>query len=573
MRDLRARVAAGGVPAEEIVAALDELEAAIEEGARRLRAIEHSLRMLDVHVRGIEDSRIFRVLRRLGGPLIEWQRRIAPVRSDPAYPAWFGRRQAIWSQVGELRRTPPMSVMLTARNARFEWLEQAVDSVIHQAYGCWELCVRCEDQRVRAYFDGLTRTEPRIRIGDYEIARGEYIVFLGQHDLLSPAALLKIAEAVQDEGADIVYTDEDCLDGEGRHTAPLFKPDWSPELLNSCMYLGGLIAFSRVAIERAGGLRGEFSPAEFQDLALRVTKESQRVRHVPAVLYHRRGNGSDPAAVAPGSDRVRLESGEPLVSIVICSRSAKLLERCLCGLEQQTDYPRREVVIVEHLTGKPAGMERVLSRRMLKRVRYEGVFDFSLMSNLGAEAATGEILVFLNDDVRPLASSWLTKLVAQAQRPQVGVVGARLLYPSGSLQHGGIAIGIGDGCGHPGRGTFECANWKWLNTTRDVSAVTGACLAIRRELFEELGGFDQRFPVNYNDADLCLRAAEAGYRVIYEAGAVLRHDECQSRPGRVTYSERQRWFERWGDLIERGDPFYSPNLTRVREDASLRDYE
>jgi GT2 family glycosyltransferase len=138
------------------------------------------------------------------------------------------------------------------------------------------------------------------------------------------------------------------------------------------------------------------------------------------------------------------------------------------------------------------------------------------------------------------------------------------------LQHAGIAIGIGDGCGHPGRSANATPYWYWTNLTRNVSAVTGACLAIRKTVFQQLGGFDQSFPVNYNDTDLCLRAQKAGYRVLYEAGAVLLHRECQTRKGGVSFAERERWYARWSTELERSDPFYSPHLTRMREDASLR---
>ena len=202
--------------------------------------------------------------------------------------------------------------------------------------------------------------------------------------------------------------------------------------------------------------------------------------------------------------------------------------------------------------------------------RSTGPFNFSRMNNLGARTATGEVLVFLNDDVTPLEPSWLERLVAQAQRPDVGIAGARLLYPSGALQHAGVAIGITDGCGHLGRGTFTPRYWPWLALTRDVAAVTGACLATRAALFRELDGFAEQFPVNYNDTDLCLRVRQAGYRVVYESGAVLRHTECQSRRGVVTLAERERWYDRWAEFIEAGDPFYTPHLTREREDLSLR---
>ena len=217
-------------------------------------------------------------------------------------------------------------------------------------------------------------------------------------------------------------------------------------------------------------------------------------------------------------------------------------------------------------------MQAVIARHGAKHVPYTGPFDFARMNNLGAQAAEGEILVFLNDDTELLEPSWLDRLVAQVERADVGVAGARLLYPSGTLQHGGVAIGIGGGCGHIGRHThISPRHWPWLEVTRDVSAVTGACLAIRAPLFHELGGFAEAFPVNYNDIDLCLRARIAGYRVIYEAGATIRHYECQSRPGVVTSEERDRWHDRWAKLAESGDPFYNPNLTQEQEDLSLRD--
>jgi GT2 family glycosyltransferase len=178
-------------------------------------------------------------------------------------------------------------------------------------------------------------------------------------------------------------------------------------------------------------------------------------------------------------------------------------------------------------------------------------------------------LVFLNDDVEPLVDSWLSDLVGQVQRSDIGAAGARLLYPSGTIQHAGITIGIGDGCGHVGRGTYYRRYWPWLDATRNVSAVTGACLAVRKQVFVEVGGFDDLFPMNYNDVDLCLRILRSGYRIVCESAAVLRHYECQTRRGGVALPERQQWYTCWADEVDRGDPFYSPNLTRMGEDASL----
>jgi GT2 family glycosyltransferase len=192
------------------------------------------------------------------------------------------------------------------------------------------------------------------------------------------------------------------------------------------------------------------------------------------------------------------------------------------------------------------------------------------MNNLGAEAARGEVLVFLNDDTEPLDRTWLERLVGQMERPGAGVAGAKLLYPSGTLQHGGVAVGVGYGCSHPGRNMAGAPpHWPWLDLSREVTAVTGACLAIRADLFRELSGFPEEFPVNFNDIDLCLRVRAAGRRVTYESGAILRHYECQSRRGVVTAAEYELFARRWGRQFKAGDPFYNPNLTVQNEDFSL----
>ena len=634
---------------EDLLAILDQLEKLtlrLEEEqietTQWRKKLEHNQRVMDMHVAAIEESLIFRLLRRLGGPLLAWKARAGqallhsplhglylkarPPGDDTAYALWVSQEDASrpasdWysSRAKEFSSRPVFSVLLPVHAPPRNWLEQAVQSVFNQTYPHWELCV-CDDASeawVGEYFHKITEGEARVRFvhsaehlgiaGTLNRARslgtGDYYTFLDQDDILSPFALHYIAESLQEGPADLLYTDEDFIDEEQRRIHPLFKPGWSPDLLLSCMYLGHLLVVSRKSMEATERLRTEFDGAQDYDLALRVTERAAVVRHIPQVLYHwRRHAGSTSARVeakpythdagrraleaaiqrrkwsatvedGPGPNLYSLRwqlQDQPLVSLIICSRSPQLLKRCLSAIGRRTDYRQRQTVVVQHLTGRDDAMERVLSRSEAKCVRYKGPFDFSRMNNVGAEAADGEILVFLNDDIEPLLSSWLYRLAAQAQRPDVGIAGARLVYPGGTLQHAGIAIGIGDGCGHPGRSMNATPYWNWTNLTRDVAAVTGACLAIRKELFQQLGGFDQAFPVNYNDTDLCLRVRQAGYRVLYEAGAVLLHRECQTRKGGVSFTERERWYARWSTELDQGDPFYSPHLSRVREDASLR---
>jgi len=508
-----------------------------------------------------------------------------------------------------LTTSPRISILLSLIHPRLDWLKATIASVRAQSYPNWELCIfttASSEPHIREFLTSEARSEPRIHFTEASIgapaswnqaaamATGAILALLGEFDTLSPDALHWLASA---SPADIVYSDEDRLDEQGQRTDPVFKPDWSPDLLLSSMYIGQLTAFSRAAFERAGGFCPEYGGAQSYDLALRITDAPAAVRHVPHVLYHSHNNRPGDAAALNASRRGALENtirrrglvaevidgphlnsnqlrwkprGTALASIIICSRSPLLLERCLRTLNTGTAYTHREVIVIQHLGGDDAALRTVIDRYSATCIPYSGSFHFSRMNNLGAQAAKGEVLVFLNDDMEIIEPAWLGFLVAHLERSDVGIAGAQLLYPSGSLQHGGVVVGINDGCGHIGRGTYGSRFWPWVELSRDVAAVTGACLAIRTPLYRELGGFADAFPVNYNDIDLCLRAREAGYRVIYEAAAKLRHYECQTRRGVVSFGERERWYSRWGDLLDNGDPFYSPHLTREAEDLSLR---
>jgi GT2 family glycosyltransferase len=516
-------------------------------------------------------------------------------------------------------RQPLISLILPVHNPNRDWLEAAVASVLGQTYGCWQLCV-CDDASpqhwVGEYFTALMAEEPRIRwvrsserLGisgtlnrACEFATGEYAGFLDQDDVLAPSALDCVAQAVQDSEPDLLYSDEDYLDNQGHRVQPIFKPAFSPDLLRCGMYLGHLLVVRTATLRDLGGFRAGYDGSQDYDLALRLAARTAAIRHIPRVLYHWRQHPDstalnaaakpytqaaglqalseaarrrDPQATVtagafPNTYRVRWPVAAGLrASLIICSRNAKLLQRCLEAVEKHTAYAHREIVVVQHRTGDIAAMDRLLHTCAAVRVPYTGPFNFAAMNNLGARHATGDVLVFMNDDVEPLDAEWLTALLAHAGRPEVGAVGAKLVYPSGAIQHAGMVIGIMEGAGHLHRNTFGSPYWNWLPFTRNVSAVTGACLAIRKSVFEELGGFDEAFPVNYNDVDLCLRARQAGYQVIVEPAALLRHYECQSRQAGVRLEERYLFEQRWSAWLERGDPFYSPHLRRTLEDAGL----
>ena len=612
---------------------------------RRLDRASQEISLLEDRLSWVENSLFSRVIRAAGLFALHRYRRLGqwllhspfhpmyvalrrPKPTGNAYTSWMVSRETAFpsrewhqQQAESWTRKPLISVLTPTRNPRREWLKAAMDSVSAQSYEKWQLCV-CDDASdqpwVSEYLKARAESDTRIRFIRSKaplgisgalnsagiLASGEYLAFLDHDDTLHPYALHYVAEAYQDPDVKVVYSDEDHLDEQGRRVQPNFKPDWSPDLLLSCMYFGHLFTAARDVVERAGWFRSCRDGSQDYDLALRITREPVRVRHIPLVLYHwRRHPGSTassplakPYTQAAGrkaledalaaSQTVASVSDGPfpntyyltrqiranrLVSIVICSRNPKLLSRCLRSLDRHTAYSNREIVVVRHENAPNPGFDDVMRRFGARGVSYSSQFHFSRMNNLGAEASRGEILLFLNDDTEALKADWLEHVVAHLERTEVGVVGGKLLYPSGAIQHAGIVTAMGDGVGHAGRGVFAADGWRWLNLTRNVSAVTGACLGIRKSLFAQLGGFDPQFPVNYNDIDLCLRARQSGYLIVYEPRCILRHDECRTRVGGTRHIERERFHERWADVLGSPDPYYSPSLSTATEQIRLGD--
>jgi GT2 family glycosyltransferase len=497
----------------------------------RLRALERSVEQtrreqirLDRRISALEQSRLFRLLRAIG-----YKAKNPPV----PYEVWCAREGSPTPQV--LRHRPLISVLLPA-SANREWLDAAIKSVFAQTYPCWELCISApsmdeppayKEPRLRFCQSGKPSFEEAARL-----AQGEYLALLEDTAVLSPFALQCVAESLQESSPDVVYTDEDQLDRLGHRTNPLLKPD----LLKDQADWGHLMVIAKARWNTVG--------------------EPLIVRHVPRILYHSRARKE---TVAP---RHQASASTSRCTIIVCTKTAKLLRRCLRGLASG------QVLVVAHQDN--GELSKIAREYRAEVIEYRGEFNFAEMNNRAAAATKGDDLLFLNDDVVPISKDWLDHLLKHLRRPEVGIAGAKLLYPSGAIQHAGIVLGMGDGVGHAGRGVKQSGLWPWLDRTRSVSAVTGACMAVRREVFAELGGFDSGFPVNYNDVDLCLRARQRGYEVIYEAQAVLRHDECQSRIGMTTLEERYRFSDRWEDLLTKPDPYYNPQLDLSSEEIRLR---
>jgi O-antigen biosynthesis protein len=569
VRDLRSKFAnAQIISPKDLTGVLDVVEAALENAEQRDRALEtqcerlfaHQL-LLDRRLLGIERNRFVLAFNAVMTRLFDWRGRMMKLlngASDPAqqlYQRWIQIEEAAQPSVAEQRATietwayrPVISIVATLDQPQLTSLDS-------QSYPYWELV---NDQAPM-------------------LAEGEYLLFLRSGDRLAPAALYYIVEALQHTVSDVIYFDHDFIDQSGRRMRPVFKPDWSPHLLLSCMYVGPGWVVRRSLFEHTGG-------AQEYDLLLRITDRPAHIGHISRILYHQQTatppagpahaqaalaaavqrRWPDQAFVEPGQAagtyviRRKLDPGTS-ISIVICSRNLRLARRCINAI-RATAGVAYEIILVHHIQAVDSE-ERSAFRQLPDRViEYAGSFDFSLMNNLAARSSTASNLLFLNDDVIARNPIWLTLLSEALVEREAGIVGAMLRYPSGAIQHAGIAVGITDGAGHPGRFQRASDLWPWLPVMREVSAVTGACMAMRRNVFDELGGFDTGFPNNYNDVDICLRARAAGYQVLCLGDVGLIHEECRTRAGVTHLEERDRFYARWGHVLAKPDPFYSTSL-------------
>jgi GT2 family glycosyltransferase len=528
-------------------------------------------------------------------------------------------------------RRPLVSVVMPVFNPPLSDLELAIASVCRQSYENWELCVADDCSESPAIMEALRRhsdSDSRIKItrlahhggisaasnAALAMATGEYVAMLDHDDELAPDALLHIVEALNRRPeADVLYSDEDKVDPDGRRFGPFFKPDWSPDLLLSENYITHLVAARTSLVQEVGGFRSEYDGSQDHDLILRLTRQARDIVHLPAVLYHWRTSAGSAAgdeaakpyaidaakraiedhlrssgisarvepAVAPGRWRVRyaIPQGSRVSILIPSGGKLTMLSRNLDNLADRTEYPDYEIVIIDNSRGHEVQRFTETWRRNGHAARYVDMrrkpFNFSALNNAAAQQCDSPLLVFLNDDTEVVSPDWLTAMVELGARPEVGAVGAKLLYPDGVIQHAGVVMGLGGPCSHAFKGLDGNARHyhDFPDLIRNVSVVTGACMLVRSNVFREVGGFDEeRFPVDFGDIDLCLRIGRKGYRVLYTPYALLFHFESFSRigPSQAHHSpEVLAMQEKWRDVIA-ADPFYSPNLTRVTEDYSCR---
>lgn len=570
----------------------------LEEENRDLRShldyLSSTFPDLEMRLHRLESSVVFRFLRWLG-PLLAWGGLPLITGSKPSSPDASEQEYAESAlEVALFRRAlsqfyarpvgsgqeAKVSILIEAREPNQSNFERLIRSIIEQTHHEWEFFVSTEGEPPAWLENSLTAhlMDHRVEIlAEEDLQRsfrlaldkctGEFVAVLTAATVLEPDALHQLVLAAADDVI-AVYSDWDHVDAAGRFHSPRFTPELSPELLRHVAYWGECCLVRTAALHQIDWPGDTAAPAPLHDLALRLASTARPIRRVPQVLWHAQGDAPQVGPVLVSAPRPRPASGR--VSVIVCSRKPEQLNQCLEAV-LPTLGARHELIVVAHgHGGKGPVLEQIAASHHVQSVRYEGPFHFGLMNHLGVAESSGQVLCLLNDDVQPLTPEWLERMQAHAERPDVGLVGALLLYPDRTIQHAGVVIGDGVLPTHIGRWLTESRYWPWLRITREVTAVTGACMALRRAVWDELHGFDLRFPASYNDIDLCLRAIERGYRILLEADAVLIHKESQTRDP-VTFPEESSLFrKRWSHAVFTPDRFFNPKLDLRAPSIRLR---
>ncbi len=541
-------------------------------------------------------------------------------------------RSEIKNKLAGLKKKPLISVILPTYNTPEKWLRSAIDSVRAQLYTNWELCIaddastvphvrtvlehyRCIDTRIKVTYRDKNGHISEASNSALALAEGEYVALLDHDDELTEDALYMVINEINSSPqAALIYSDEDKKTSFGMRFNPYFKCDWNPELFLSQNFICHLTVYRRDIVESCGGFRKGFEGSQDWDLALRVIEkiEPKQIRHIPHILYHWRAvegstaqfSGFKSYALKAGAKAVeehlvrvgeqsRVEILEeiahyrvhyslpkvpPLVSIIIPTRDkVKVLQRCVDSILKKTTYNNYELLIVDNgsIEVETARYFESLPKDKVRIVTDNSPFNYSRINNQAAKLARGEILAFLNNDLEVINTDWLTEMVSLAVKERNGAVGARLWFPNEMLQHAGVILGIGGVAGHNHKGQLR-GNPGYFNRAilrQNFSAVTAACLLVKRDLFEKVNGFnEEELAVAFNDVDLCLKIMEAGFKNVWTPYAELYHYESSSRgyentPDKVERFEREISYmkKRWGELL-RNDPYYNPNLTAHTED-------
>lgn len=531
--------------------------------------------------------------------------------------------------------SPLISVAVPAYRTPEKFLAQMIDSLLAQTYGNWELCIANgspEDGAMKKVLEEYTKKDSRIRVSELtenkgiagntnaalEMAQGEFVGLLDHDDLLAPNALYEIVRALdEDRNLDAVYTDEDKVTTElDEHFQPHLKPDFNLDLLRSNNYICHFFVVRRSIVQKVGGFCQEFDGAQDHDFIFRCIETAEKVGHIPEILYHWRthkaSTADNPASKMYAFDagkraieahlkrtgtegivshtpdlgffRVKYPvQGQPLVSVIIPNKDEKeTLKACIDSIREKTEYPNYEIIIVENnsTTDEIFQYYKELSQDpRIRLLRWKKEFNYSAINNYGVRHANGEYLLFLNNDVTVITPGWIKELLGVCQRPEVGAAGVKLIYPDNTIQHAGCVIGLGGIAGHmfvdmPANRTGYLHKASIL---QDMSAVTAACMMMKRTAFEEAGGFTEKLSVAFNDVDLCLKVRKNHKLIVYDPYVQLYHMESKTR-GAEDNKEKVRRFQeeieymrcQWIDILKKGDPYYNKNLSLTKWNYSLR---
>ncbi|MGZ8946880.1 MAG: glycosyltransferase family 2 protein, partial [Methylococcaceae bacterium] len=537
-----------------------------------------------------------------------------------------------------LKTQPTVSIVMPVYNTAELYLRKAIDSVLAQSYPNWELCIADDASPapdVKVVLEEYRQRDSRIKVvyrqqnghisaasnSALELATGEYVALLDHDDELAVHALHFIVEAINhNPSAQILYSDEDKIDKDGNRSEPHFKSDWNPDLFFSQNYVSHLGVYRRDLLIKINGFRTSVEGSQDQDLLLRCLPfvKSVDIVHIPKVLYHWRALEGSTALdsgeksyttdagikalqdyfKAQGKDDVKVEMGlvpntyrvrygipepEPLISLLIPTRDMlAVLEPCIRSIIDKTTYQNYEIIILDNGSIETSTREYFKSIQAedsrVKVVPYNYPFNYSAINNFGVKQAKGELIGLINNDVEVISPEWLTEMVSHALRPEIGCVGAKLYYDDETIQHAGVIVGLGGVAGHSHKYFPRAASGYFhrLKITQNLSAVTAACLIVRKAIFEQVGGLEEEgLRVAFNDVDFCLKVREAGYRNLWTPYAELYHHESKSRGAEDTPEKIERFNKeidfiknKWGTILQ-NDPYYSRNLTLNREDFSL----
>jgi len=628
-----------------------------------------------------------------------WESCFLQVENEERYEQWWRSQELDSQAIGKMKQRldkfkykPVISVLVPVYNTPARWLEECFQSVEKQIYPYWELCVvddastSVETREVLNRWKEKSKEDKRIKIlrqgnnlhislttnNCLKLAGGDFVALLDHDDTLHPGALYLVAKELnRDKDLDFIYSDEDKLDKNGKHCDPYFKSGWNPDLLLSTNYICHLSVIRKSLMEKLGGMRKGYEGSQDYDLSLRITEVTQKIAHIPQVLYHwRKVQGStsfsyqekgyvDKASIkalrdagerrkenwkvrkgfATCSFRVKRQiNDKKKVAIIIPFRDkVELLKKCVESILKKTDYPNYELVLVDNESKEKETLEYLkkvldprvkpeddntsrvgssqrptvgselnsepedsrnrgsLPRRQAGRfnleptprvrvLKYSHPFNFSAINNWAVKQTDAPWVLFLNNDITAINRGWLSAMVEHVQRSEVGAVGAKLLYPNGKIQHAGVILGIGKfkdksfgvaGHSHKYYPKGSHGYFEQIDLIRDYSAVTAACLLTRKDVFERVGGFDEKvFQVAWNDIDFCLRLRGKGYLVVYTPYAQLYHYESISRGLDTSGGKMERFhreceimYDRWSKVLAR-DPYYNSNLSL--EDESFR---